>query len=49
VRKILTDRNIHPEALPVAEDVKKIERRLKSEERKLPRQGKPLANPPRKK
>lgn len=36
VRKILTDRNIIPEALPPAEDVKKIERRLKAEEKKLP-------------
>ncbi|GHU31873.1 DNA damage-inducible protein D [Betaproteobacteria bacterium] len=38
VRKLLTDRNIMPEALPPAEDVKKLERRLKSEEKKLPRQ-----------
>lgn len=37
VRKILTDRNIHPEALAPAEDVKKVERRLKSEEKKLPK------------
>jgi DNA-damage-inducible protein D len=37
VRKILTDRNIRPEVLPPAEDVKKVERRLKSEEKKLPR------------
>lgn len=36
VRKILTDRNIHPEALAAAEDVKKVERRLKSEQKKLP-------------
>jgi DNA-damage-inducible protein D len=36
VRKILTDRNIRPEALPPAEDVKKVERRLKSETKKLP-------------
>ncbi len=42
VRKILTDRNIHPEALAPAEDVKKVERRLKSEEKKLPKQPKPL-------
>ncbi len=35
VRKILTDRNIHPESLPPAEDVKKVERRMKSEEKKL--------------
>ena len=39
VRKILTDRNIRPESLPPAEDVKKVERRLKSEEKKLPKQA----------
>ena len=38
VRKLLTDRQIVPEDLPVAEDVKKLERRLKSEEKKLPAQ-----------
>ncbi|MEO6624703.1 MAG: DNA damage-inducible protein D [Burkholderiaceae bacterium] len=38
VRKLLTDRNIVPEQLPPAEDAKKLERRLKSEEKKLPRQ-----------
>lgn len=43
VRKILTDRNIQPESLPPAEDVKKVERRLKAEEKKLPKQGKALA------
>lgn len=43
VRKILTDREIQPEALPPAEDVKKVERRLKSEEKKLPNQNKRLA------
>lgn len=37
VRKILTDRNIRPEALPPAEDVKKVGRRLKADERKLPK------------
>lgn len=42
VRKILTDRNIHPEALPPAEDVKKIERRLKSDEKKLSKKIPPL-------
>lgn len=40
VRKILTDRNIRPESLPPGEDVKKVERRLKSDEKKLPKQGK---------
>jgi DNA-damage-inducible protein D len=39
VRRILTDRNIRPEALPAGEDVKKVERRLKSDERKLPKSG----------
>lgn len=36
VRKILTDRNIRPEVLPPGEDVKKVERRLKADEKKLP-------------
>ena len=44
VRKILTSRNIRPEALPAAEDVKKVERRLKSEEKKLPAQTAKLAS-----
>jgi len=35
VRKLLRDRGIVPEQLPPAEDVKKVERRLKSEEKKL--------------
>ncbi len=38
VRKILTDRKITPEKLPPAEDMKKVERRLKSEEKKLSNQ-----------
>jgi DNA-damage-inducible protein D len=38
VRMLLTDRRIVPEELPAAEDVKKVDRRLKSEEKKLPRQ-----------
>jgi DNA-damage-inducible protein D len=37
VRRLLKDRGITPENLPPAEDVKKVERRLKSEERKLPK------------
>ena len=36
VRKILTDRNIRPEELPPAEDTRKLERRHKSEEKRLP-------------
>lgn len=39
VRKLLTDRDIVLEQLPPAEDVKKLERRLKSEEKKLPKQA----------
>ncbi|MCG8585752.1 MAG: DNA damage-inducible protein D [Pirellulales bacterium] len=37
VRKLLGKRNIKPESLPPAEDAKKIERRLKSDEKKLPK------------
>ncbi|MBW1649148.1 MAG: DNA damage-inducible protein D [Deltaproteobacteria bacterium] len=36
VRNLLIKRNIQPENLPPAEDIKKIERRLKSEKQKLP-------------
>lgn len=35
VRKMLNDRGVKPEQLPPAEDVKKIERRLSSEEKKI--------------
>jgi len=45
VRKLLTDRDIVPENLPPAEDVKKLERRLKSEEKKLPKQTPRLSGP----
>jgi DNA-damage-inducible protein D len=38
VRKVLTDRGIRPEELPPAEDIKKLERRVKAEEKKLPKQ-----------
>ena len=38
VRKLLVDRGIVPEKLPAAEDVKKVERRLASEQKKLPKQ-----------
>jgi DNA-damage-inducible protein D len=38
VRKVLTDRGIKPEELPPAEDIKKLERRVKTEEKKLPRE-----------
>lgn len=35
VRGMLLDRGIRPEALPPAEDVKKVERRLKADEKKI--------------
>ncbi len=35
VRKILKERGVQPENLPPAEDVKKVERRLKSDEKKI--------------
>jgi DNA-damage-inducible protein D len=38
VRKVLGNRGIVPEELPPAEDVKKIERRAESEQKKLPKQ-----------
>jgi DNA-damage-inducible protein D len=38
VRKVLTDRGIKPEALPPAEDIKKLERRVKSEGKQLAKQ-----------
>ncbi|MCB1155563.1 hypothetical protein KDL45_18030, partial [bacterium] len=37
VRQLLVDRGIRPEELPPSEDVKKIERRHKTEQKKLPR------------
>jgi DNA-damage-inducible protein D len=42
VRKLLGKRGIVPEQLPLAEDIKKIERRVESEQKKLPKQVKPL-------
>jgi DNA-damage-inducible protein D len=45
VRKLLADRDIVPEKLPPAEDVKKVERRVVSEEKKLPKKVKPLEAP----
>lgn len=35
VRKMLSDRGIRPENLPPEEDIKKLERRVKKEERQL--------------
>lgn len=45
VRKLLTDRGIVPERMPPAEDVKKVERRLKSEQKRLPKQVERLEPP----
>lgn len=42
VRQLLQNRGIVPEQLPPAEDIKKIERRVESEQKKLPTQVKPL-------
>jgi len=42
VRKLLGKRGIVPEQLPAAEDIKKIERRVESEQKKLPKHVKPL-------
>ena len=40
VRGVLTDRGIVPEELPPEEDIKKVERRMKSEEKLLPKASK---------
>ena len=42
VRKILLERGIKPENLPAEEDIKKLERRVKSEEKKLSKNTKSL-------
>ncbi|MCX7427225.1 MAG: DNA damage-inducible protein D, partial [Planctomycetia bacterium] len=42
VRKLLGKRGIVPEQLPPSEDIKKIERRVESEQKKLPNQVRPL-------
>ncbi len=42
VRKILLERGIAPESLPAEEDLKKLERRVKSEEKKLGKNPKTL-------
>jgi hypothetical protein len=45
IRKLLGRRKIKPEDLPPAEDVKKIERRLSTEEKTLPNEAKRIAPP----
>ncbi|MCX6724061.1 MAG: DNA damage-inducible protein D [Candidatus Staskawiczbacteria bacterium] len=42
VREVLVKSGIRPEALPAEEDIKKIERKLKSEDKKLPKNVKKL-------
>lgn len=39
VRKMLAERGVKPEALPPAEDLKKVQRRLEGEEKKLVEAG----------
>ena len=39
VRSMLAQRGIQPENLPAAEDIKKLERRVKSEEKKLAKES----------
>ena len=39
---MLLDRGIHPEELPVAEDIKKVERRVAREEKLLEKNTKKL-------
>lgn len=43
VRKLLIKRNIKPEELPQAEDVKKVERKLITEQKKLITKAEPLS------
>ena len=45
VRDLLKQRGIVPEKLPAAEDIKKVERRVDSEAKKLPKQVEPLEGP----
>lgn len=42
VRKLLIERGIKPEELAAAEDIKKVERRLKSDDKKLLKEIKTL-------
>ena len=44
VRDMLGQRGIKPENLPASEDIKKIERRVKREEKKLAEQSEKLTN-----
>ncbi len=42
VRKMLQNRGVQPEQLPASEDIKKVERRLESEEKKIIKDGKKI-------
>ncbi len=42
VRALLVERDIRPEALPASEDIRKVERRLAAEEKRLPKATEPL-------
>ena len=44
VRRAMVDRGIYPEKLPPAEDIKKVESRLNSERKKLPKQAKAIGH-----
>ena len=44
VREALKQSNIYPESLPPAEDIKKIDRKIKSESKKLPKSTKVLSD-----
>jgi len=38
VRKMLKERGVLPEQLPAAEDIKKVQRKIATEEKKIPKQ-----------
>ena len=42
VRKMLMERSVKPEDLPPAEDLKKVQRRLEGEEKKIVKEAKKL-------
>lgn len=44
VRRAMVDRGIYPEKLPAAEDIKKVESRMNSERKKLPKQAKAIGH-----
>lgn len=49
VRKMLKDRGVNPEQLPASEDIKKVERRLESEEKKILKEVKKIQEKNKKK